>query len=66
MENGKINCVLMLKGSSSLMTKTISGVMKVFKFIPVVWPTNTAGINMPLEFFADMCSITKRKSNKNS
>lgn len=49
-ENGKINCVFMLKGSSSLITKTISGVKNDFKLMPVVWPTNTDGIIIPLEF----------------
>lgn len=62
MENGKINCVFILNGISSLMTKTISDVKKFFKFEPVVRPTNTEGITMPVEFCADMCSI-KNKSN---
>lgn len=56
MENGKINWVLMLNGSSSFMTKTISGVKNDRRFMPVVWPTKTDGIIIPLEFWADMCS----------
>lgn len=63
MENGKISCVLILKGNSSLMISSTSGVKNDNKVLPVVRPTKTEGMCMPAIFFAVICSV-KLKSKQ--
>lgn len=64
MENGNISCVLILKGSSSLIISTTSGVKKDNSVLPVVMPTKTEGMFMPDLLLAVICSKI-RLTNKN-
>lgn len=64
MENGIMSWVLMLKGSKSLTTSTVSAGSKLFRYVPVVCPTNMAGMVIPVEFLADMCSERKERKGE--
>lgn len=57
MEKGRISCVLILKGSSSLMISSTSDVKNDINDCPLVWPTKTEGMRIPMKFFVVICSV---------